>query len=276
MNLKEKHLLTGLSIDRIYTLFIRDYAPSFVFPGESHEMWEMDCILEGAAGITSGTKLYECNPGDLVIHSPDIFHTVWTSEQQSAQILTVTFNGEGDDSFVPHGKFILTENERMLIHLLKTEITTTFNKDTPAEIPAQRESDQILKCLLEALLLSLNRRRNTFVSASKNVSRFSEIAQYMKAHVCEPLNLTQICAECHIGKSALKDLFNHYTGSGTIKYFNYLRIRHAIKLMGLGLNMEEIARKMNFSSQNYFSTFFKRETGLSPLEYKQKKQINKN
>ncbi|MBE6632099.1 MAG: AraC family transcriptional regulator [Ruminococcaceae bacterium] len=49
------------------------------------------------------------------------------------------------------------------------------------------------------------------------------------------------------------------------------RERTHIRNTSNGVSMAEISAKMNFSSQNYFSSFFKRETGMSPMEYRKKK-----
>jgi len=135
------------------------------------------------------------------------------------------------------------------------------------------EDEQILKNLLETLVLSLNLRRNE--SEQKAVGtdsdRFSEITEYMKAHIREPLDVSRICLDCGIGRSVLKELFHRYTGAGVIKYYNYLRLRHIIKLLGEGMQMSEISDRMNFSSQNYLSSFFKRETGMTPSKYRTEK-----
>lgn len=96
----------------------------------------------------------------------------------------------------------------------------------------------------------------------------------MKTNVCMPLDMDTICSDCGIGRSALKELFRRYTGLGVIKYYNYLRTRHIVKLLGEGKSMAEISEIMNFSSQNYLSSFFKRETGMTPSEYKTQKLAN--
>ena len=49
--------------------------------------------------------------------------------------------------------------------------------------------------------------------------------------------------------------------------YRYLRCQHCIALLEQGQSMGDIAAAMNFSSQNYLSTFFKREMGVSPSEY---------
>jgi len=39
-------------------------------------------------------------------------------------------------------------------------------------------------------------------------------------------------------------------------------------LVHTSLNVSEIANQLNFEDQSYFSKFFKRETGLTPLQYR--------
>ena len=272
---KPRRLYPGLAVDALYTAFMTAYEPHFNFPGESHEMWELGCVLTGRMGITSGSNVYECEPYEMVIHPGGIFHTSWTIGDENSRLLTVSFSGDGLDYLVPRGKFILNERERRLVMLLCEEVSDVFESDDrpAADAKMAAETEQIIKNLLEALCLSLNRRKSEAVakSSGEGASRFAEIAQYMKHHVAEALDTDRICAECGIGKSALKELFRRYTGGGAMKYFNYLRIRHIVQLLSRGMTMAEIAREMNFSSQNYLTDFFKRETGMTPSAYRREK-----
>ena len=49
------------------------------------------------------------------------------------------------------------------------------------------------------------------------------------------------------------------------------KILYAKKLLAGGMGVTEVAEKMSFSSQNYFSVVFKRKVGVSPLQYKKEK-----
>lgn len=271
-------LYPALSIDNLYTAMVCDYSGDFVFQGETHEMWEMSCILSGAAGITSGTKVYECVKGDAIIIPGGLFHTSWAMNNESVRMMTVSFTGNWVSHFVPVGKFTLTQREMMIVGILADKIRETCAGHDPHEVDICREDEQIIKNLIETVVLSLNLRRdeNEKTASTGAGDRFSGIAGYMKAHVCDPLDVERICSECSIGRSALKELFRRYTGSGVIKYYNYLRIRHVIKLLGDGMLMSEIAETMNFSSQNYLSSFFKRETGMTPSQYRTEKLERKD
>lgn len=253
---------------------VRDYQGDFFSQGEAHDMWEMSCILSGSAGITSGTHVYECHKGDAIVIPGGVFHTAWAMNNEDVRLVTVSFTGEWLNRFVPGGKFTLSKKEMMLAGIMADKIRDLCPGIDPADADMSREDEQILKNLIEIIVLSLNQRREETEKNSRDSSigdRFTEIARYMKNRVSDPLDVDRICADCSIGRSALKELFRRYTGSGVIKYYNYLRTRHIIKLIGEGMQMAEISDQMNFSSQNYLSSFFKRETGMTPTEYKTKK-----
>ena len=267
-------LYPALSIDTIYSAMVKDFQGDFFSQGEAHDMWEMSCILSGSAGITSGTHVYECHKGDAIVIPGGVFHTAWAMNNEDVRLVTVSFTGEWLQRFVPGGKFTLSKKEMMIAEMLAEKIRKLCPGIDPADAEMSREDEQILKNLIEIIVLSLNQRRDEHEKNSADGSagnRFTEIAGYMKRRVADPLDVDRICSDCSIGRSALKELFRRYTGSGVIKYYNYLRTRHIIKLLGEGMQMSEISDLMNFSSQNYLSSFFKRETGMTPTEYKSKK-----
>ena len=57
-----------------------------------------------------------------------------------------------------------------------------------------------------------------------------------------------------------------------IEYVTTLRINHAIRLLDSNqkLSIGEIALEVGYSDQYYFSRVFKKSTGYSPKDYKNK------
>lgn len=264
-------LHTSLSVDAVYTVFYDRYPKNFHFPGESHNFWELDCIIRGKAGFTSGVQIYECGPYELVIHPPGIFHTCWAEDDEGFGSMTISFSGKGMDYFLPFGKFILKGEDRFLIDNLLTVISDTF--PIPGKIEQAPDLKmQTFKNLFELLLITISQNTSRAMpTLSKNAIMFSGIAEYMQERVCDNIRTEDICRKFGISRSTLKDMFHRFTGGGVMEYYQYLRVSHAIMLLSDGVSMAEISAKMNFSSQNYFSSFFKRETGMSPMEYRKKK-----
>ena len=54
---------------------------------------------------------------------------------------------------------------------------------------------------------------------------------------------------------------------GIHKYLLKLKTAAAIQLLQQGCSVNEVSRQLGFANQNYFSTVFKRETGLPPSRY---------
>ena len=53
-----------------------------------------------------------------------------------------------------------------------------------------------------------------------------------------------------------------------MQYFADLRIEEAKNLLQNGMGVNEAADALGFSSASYFSRWFKKETGIAPVQYK--------
>ena len=62
-------------------------------------------------------------------------------------------------------------------------------------------------------------------------------------------------------------LFRTYAGEGAMSYYARLRAAEIKRLLDEGRSVAETAELMNFSSSSYLSTFFKKQTGMTPSEY---------
>jgi AraC-like DNA-binding protein len=87
-----------------------------------------------------------------------------------------------------------------------------------------------------------------------NHKNFS-LKQYANLLAITPNHLTQ----------AVKR-YTSKTSSQIIKAKQVLEIKRL--LVHTNLNISEIAQQLNFEDQSYFTKFFKRETGYSPLQYR--------
>lgn len=276
MDLQPLPLYEVLSVTRLFTVYLQTYQPGFRFHGERHDIWELSYLISGNAGVTAGEQLYECSEGDMILHRPGIFHSCWAMGQSSFKILTITFQGEGLDYTMPSGLFRPSDQERAYLRLLMEELPGLFayrddeTKPLVYAAPPQSEGYQMVKNYVELLCLSLRRRGGaSALQPAKHAysERFANSVAYLRAHVCDGVSLQDLCR--HVGESpgTVKHLFRTFTGGGAMQYYRYLRCQHCIALLEQGQSMGDIAAAMNFSSQNYLSTFFKREMGVSPSEY---------
>jgi AraC-like DNA-binding protein/mannose-6-phosphate isomerase-like protein (cupin superfamily) len=267
-----------LSVRNLYTIYHLTFKSDYIFPGESHNFWELDYFIDGEAGITSGDKIYECRKGDMVVHRPNVFHTAWSYSPYPYEVFTISFDGSGFENIMSGGKIKLNTNEIYNINCIIEEIPAMFegyDVNEYAQLNSTSAPDdigyQIIKSHLELLCLSIGRRGTEAVGEASQTNksmRYSEIVSYMKENIERNLTVEEICHDIYETPGTLKSIFKLYTGGGIMKYFNLLRCEHCIRLIRSGLTIKEIADRMNFSSQFYLTYFVKRETGFTPSSFK--------
>jgi AraC-like DNA-binding protein len=84
----------------------------------------------------------------------------------------------------------------------------------------------------------------------------------------EDLSITKISKELSISRSALYRLWKEHHEESITIYINELRLQKATELLESGdFTITEIAEKLGYSSQSYFTKVFKKKYGTSPSGY---------
>ena len=104
----------------------------------------------------------------------------------------------------------------------------------------------------------------------ENLSRevFSAV-QFIADHAHEPIGIDDVAAHVGVSRSTLTRHFRAEIGKSLNGYVIEAKIRDAKRLLRYSdMTLGKIAGVMGFSSQAYFQTVFKRETGMTPGEYR--------
>ena len=81
--------------------------------------------------------------------------------------------------------------------------------------------------------------------------------------------LDGIAAEFHLTPQYLAKLYSKKTGQFLMDYLREYRLEQAKKLLMKGdMSVSEVAMNTGFDNFSYFSTLFKKETGMSPQQYR--------
>ena len=93
--------------------------------------------------------------------------------------------------------------------------------------------------------------------------------RYMERNLHREMSLKELSKHSCLGSSRLSQLFRERMGTSPMQYMARLRANKAMELLlARQLTISEVACEMGFTSVNYFSRFFKRQTGISPLAAK--------
>ena len=128
------------------------------------------------------------------------------------------------------------------------------------------------------ILQMVNRAADELYGISEYVKRkpteeknhFVELAkEYVEEHYYENLTLVDVAKRVGISAGYLSTLFQKQLSKGFVDYLNEIRIEHACTYLKQNyLKTYEIAYKVGFHDEKYFSKVFKKIKGQSPSEYR--------
>ena len=147
------------------------------------------------------------------------------------------------------------------------------------------------KCCFQNLCLShACRSKEEFFSAARQMIRnycqqfqspdgyschVMRAKEYIEENLAEPLRLSQVAQQIHISTSHLSELFTKCTGTSFSNYVKQRRLERANQLLlCTQATIQDVALSCGFSTPAYFSTVFTKWSGMSPRQYRAKRQSN--
>lgn len=263
INVIEKEIAEIARVTAVYSAFHKINEPNFYFKGEKHDFWEVVYVVSGKALITADSRIYNLEKGDIVFHKPMEFHKLASNSGENLEVVIFSFAATGDMSYFNNGLFKAVPEQQQLI----IGIPDIFEKYSANSAYAQLLANTIEHFLI---MLKLNSKMISKLDGSNSAKEFKKIVNLMNEHIYENITVDMLADMCGLSAANMKKIFRKYTGMGVIKYFTGLKMNLAAKMLGKGLGILEISEKMSFDNQNYFSTVFKREMGVSPTAYREK------
>lgn len=132
--------------------------------------------------------------------------------------------------------------------------------------------------ILEILLTYISREQNISVISDSMFQTSKECAlakRYIDENYSQNITLDLLANITHIDKFYLTHTFTKCLGQSPIRYLTEKRLSSAKELLAdSNFSISQISSMTGFSSQSYFAQIFRKEVGLTPLQYR--KSHNKN
>jgi AraC-like DNA-binding protein len=125
--------------------------------------------------------------------------------------------------------------------------------------------------LLKQMYLDYTRRTSRYRSLLTDSPVVNKIHKDVHAHLYEKITPTILSEHLRMNCSYLCRHFKQETGKTISGYINEIKIQECIRLLeATGMSLIQISEQLGFSSQNYLHTVFKKVTGMTPMEYRNK------
>ena len=269
-------------VDGIYTVHYFEYAKDFAYSGEVHDFWELVYADKKNLFITAGAKEIELEAGQMYLHKPNEFHNIRCDGKRAANSIIISFDCSTPELMNVAGRVItLGENERRLIGSVVKEASASFS--TPLGNPYTNVMElsraggfgtqQMIRLSVEMLLIRLIRENINEgpVKIKKNNALLAQIIDFLWENVEKKLTFEDILKHFNLSASVVKKIFREQMGCGIMDYFVRLKIDKAKELIREeNYTFTEIAEILGFNTSQYFTTVFKRISGMTPSEYARK------
>lgn len=149
------------------------------------------------------------------------------------------------------------------------EKALTLSDEYSLKIEPMQSYDEVQSVLLQAFVDYTSQvARIRGLNTSSKLAR--RVAAYVQEHVYETVKVNDIADFTGNNVSYLCRTFKKDTGKTLNDYINEVKLEEAKKLLSsTEKSIVDIAVALGYSSQPYFTTLFKKRTGMTPVEYRE-------
>lgn len=246
-----------------------------------HDFFEVLYLSKGSGfHVIDGNK-YEIKPPCVFFMSPGQAHKIEFSSDIEGYIFIFTaefylINQTNQNRLIEFPFFFTIRQDNPPLLLSKTEdvlfLESLFQKGISEIKKGEIFSVELLRSILDLILTSssiLFKTDENKLTKGKGHIVVKKFFQLIEEHYQQNLTVTEYADVLAITPNHLTQTVNQLTGktsSQIIKSKQILEIKRL--LVHTNLSVTEIANRLNFPDQSYFTKFFKRETGISPLQYR--------
>ena len=222
--------------------------------------------LDGTGYVEYKERKQVIHRGDMIFLEPQTLHSYGTDDEDAWTILWVHFKGGGLPELLSLFKRYGINH---IFHMESHQYAAEELKDIILLLQNQYTSINIYKacCKLEMILLSF------FDAYPRSISKENhyreDAVRFMNENLYNNIDLQAISQ--YLGISTFHTIRIYKTAflSTPMQYYNMLRLNEAGRLLlHTDWTVEEISRRLGYSSQFYFSKQFKKKMGVSPSSYK--------
>jgi AraC-like DNA-binding protein len=237
---------------------------------------------QGAARLEIDMEEYELHAHNLMVLLPErVVHLIERTEDYAHFYLTFEQEiieelcNRIDPTFFRFLKenpiYLLNEEQEEKMRLLMDYIDNIYN---------ERENifrEQIARNCIQSFLLNLYDKThrapgfNGSVGLTRPEEIFHRFIKLVRQHCHEQREVNFYAGELYITARYLSTIahdISHQTAKQLIDRHVIIEIK--ILLKTTTLTLQEISHRMNFPDQSFFGRYFKKHTGMSPLQYRNK------
>lgn len=214
----------------------------------------------------------EISAGTVFFLYPGVWHRYKPEQKVGWEEYWIGFNGFYAQQLMDSGIF---NKQQSIYHTgLDKDILVLFQQLTDTVRASLPGYPQQIAGLTMQLLGHINNIARYGDGNGNRIGKLISKARFMIQESHESrLNMEKLAQELPMGYASFRKAFKRFTGESPNQYHLNLRLERARSLLTTTvLNINEIADQTGFQSVFYFSKLFKKKHGLSPKQFRDRKE----
>ncbi len=259
-------------------------------PMHTHSFLELSYIIGGTIEHNLDGQISTLSPGDYLIVDYGSRHSYKSLDGSNIENIDCLFLPELLDPVLKGTKSLRMLLEHYLLHfniqaLVQNPARMVFHDHTGQirklldlidEESKKREAGYIplIRCyLIEILLLTMRRLHDARVAATgQDIGAL--IIAYIAEHYMEPLTLQDLAQRLNYSLPYISKRFKTDVGVSFVNYLQNYRVMQGCRLLSsTNKTIAEIAEMVGYHDVKFFSEIVKRNTGLSPADFRRQRKI---
>jgi AraC-like DNA-binding protein len=227
-------------------------------------------ITDGNGVFTFGNSKQSCfiTEGKMFFLMPGVWHTYKPLENSGWNEYWIGFKGKIIQNIVDEGFFI---NRAPVFNIgLNERIIDLYLKAIEIANEERAGFQQALSGIVMHILgLMYYRDKTRDFEDVELINKINKAKVIMRESVYRNLTAEDISKQLNISYSGFRRAFKEFTGSSPSRYMLELKLNEAKLLLSTtNQPVKEISYVLNFENPDYFPIFFKKRTGITPVEYR--------
>jgi AraC family transcriptional regulator of arabinose operon len=236
---------------------------SYIITRSKSEIYVLEYVLEGTGIIIHNGRKYSASAGEVYILHKGSNHSYYSSKDDPWVKIWINLKG----TLIEH--LLEVYGIDQVVYPGNTQILDYF-KAFQNELVSEKQPWELQsKCaiLLHKIISSVY--FNSQPSDHRQPDDASRIKRYLDQHALDSVSLEDLCSCFYKSKAQIIRIFKKKYGITPYAYLLNVKIEYAKKLLAhTQIPVKEIAARLNFADEHYFSTYFRQVENVSPTSYR--------
>ena len=257
---------------RVIAIARYKFSSGFAISGHGTDTYDILCIFDGSVSVSTHGKVVSASKDEvLFLRSCAPFEIIKTGNE-SLDIVILRTSGLLASSYYE----IITKRVIKPIYIKnRNDLSQLFEKIMYYTKYPSNSNNVLVSHTMSSIFVELYINETSTGERNSKYSHpqwFVETLDYIENHYGSDITVESLASRTFMSESYFYKVFREYTGLSPYQYLTKVRINHAQTLLNTtDLQVKFISGTVGFNSVNHFITHFKRITGVTPSEYRERK-----